>query len=190
MKTAVMTRIGVVASVLLLAVSGFAGKKKDKAPLPAIVASAQYVAIVPLTADGRADFFSTQVTPQDRQAAYALQQNLLSWKRYHYVLRPEDADIVIAVRAGRLASAYAGPQIGIGNNGPSIGQRRTSAPRGGVIGGDAGASDDTMLILIGHDPDSAPVWIHQQSQGLQGSQPLFQQFKKDVEKTDHVLAQK
>jgi hypothetical protein len=190
MTGAAMKRVGVVVSVLVLAASGLAGKKKQKSPLPAIVARAQYVAIVPLTADGHADFFSTQVTPEDRRAAYALQQNLLSWNRYHYVLRPEDADLVIAVRAGRLGSAYAGPQIGIGNNGPSIGPRRTSLGHGGVIGGDAGPSDDSMVVFVGHDPDSAPVWIRGQWQGLEGNQPLFQQFKKDIEKTDQVLAQK
>jgi hypothetical protein len=185
-----MKRMAVFATVLVLVVSGFAGKKKEKTPLPAVVARAQYVAIVPLTADGHADFFSSQVTPEDRQAAYALQQNLLTWNRYHYVIRAEDADIVIAVRAGRLGSAYAGPRIGIGDNGPLGTQRRTSVSHGGVIGGDAGPSDDSMVVFAGHDPDFAPVWMHGQSQGLRGNQPLFQQFKKDVEKTDQVLAQK
>ena len=76
-------------------------KKHDDVP-----AAFQYAHFIYVEAfDG--DVMKPGLLPADRQAIYDVQDSLRDWNRYTIVLRREEADIVLAVRTGRIASAQA-----------------------------------------------------------------------------------
>ncbi|MEO8725574.1 MAG: hypothetical protein ABI383_05580 [Acidobacteriaceae bacterium] len=196
MKRAALV-IAFVAAVTSVAVG------KDRAPVPAIITNARFVAILPLTADSRADWFnSINVNPDDRAAADAIFAALQKWHRYQYTLNPRDADIVIAVRAGRRAEVNGGVALPDANI--HIGDPRTEGSSRGngpdsedpnsrirpAIGVDTGPAEDTMAVFAGHDTDHPALWIREQRDGLQGKLPLFESFKKDVEKSDPTPSKK
>src|SRR5690349_355489 len=95
---------------LLLVLQGYA-----KAPsIPALVLHAKYVALGYETAEGFIaetdfrSFASTKVLPDDRQAIVNIYDALNKWKRYTITIDPTWADMLIAVRSGRLASGTGG----------------------------------------------------------------------------------
>ena len=47
-----------------------------------------------------------------------------------------------------------------------------------------------MAIFVSASGDSAPLWIRSKSRGLQGTMPLFDQFRKDVEKSEQTIEKK
>lgn len=181
--------------LLLAAVTSFAGGKSHT-PVPAVVTHARFVAILPLTADSRADWYnSVNVSPEDRAAADAVLAALQKWHRYQYTLNPKDADIVIAVRAGRRAEVTSGVRLPDANIhiGSSRAERTSpeNDPNDGIrtgVGMNAGPAEDTMAVFAGHDTESAALWIRERHDGLQDKLPLFESFKKDVEKSDAILS--
>jgi hypothetical protein len=184
-------------AALLVSANTFAQKKKT--PVPAIIAKARYVAILPLGADSRVDWYNSMtVNPGDRAAADAIYAALQKWHHYQYTLNPKDADIVIAVRAGRRAEVNTGVRlpdanIHIGSSPNERSPRGTTDANTGIrpgVGADVGPAEDTMAVFVGHDTDSSPLWIREQRDGLQDKLPLFEAFKKDVEKTDQILEKK
>lgn len=178
----------------LIAMTSFAGGKSHT-PVPAVITHARFVAILPLTADSRADWYnSVSVSPEDRAAADAVFSALQKWHRYQYTLNPKDADIVIAVRAGRRAEVTSGVRLPDANihlgNSRSERTSPTNEPNDGIrtgVGVNAGPAEDTMAVFVGHNTQDAALWIREQHDGLQDKLPLFESFKKDVEKTDAIL---
>lgn len=186
-----MRSLAVVTLALLL--SAFAGKKKT--PVPAVITHARYVCILPLSADTHINYFSPNLTPQDRRVLYAVDSEVRRWKRYIVVIDPKDADIILAARAGRSATVNIGAtvpdvNIGVGRRPPTATTLPATQRRGITTGVEAGPAEDTLAVFIGHSTDAASPWMHRQPHGLEGDLPLLKAFEKDVAKTDQTLGVK
>ena len=169
---------------LLLVLQGYA-----KAPsIPALVLQARYVALGYETAEGFIaetdfrSFASTKVQPDDRQAIANIYDALSKWKRYTITINPAEADVLIAVRTGRVAAATGGIRVGTGGIDPTTG-RRTSSSIGPVFGAEAGPADDYLAVYQADDGrEAARLWVATQHDGLVGKNPpLFKNFKDEVE---------
>ena len=77
---------------------------KDKTIMPAIVTHATYVMVT--TYNG--DELSPRVTPDDRQAISDVKAALQKWGRYSLVYTPNEAELLIVVRTGRLVEGHGG----------------------------------------------------------------------------------
>lgn len=169
---------------LLLVLQGYA-----KAPnIPALVLQARYVALGYETAEGFIaemdfrSFASTKIEPTDRQAISNIYDALSRWKRYTITINPADADMLIAVRSGRLAAGTGGVRVGTGGVDPTTG-RRTSTSIGPVFGAEVGPPDDYLAVYQADDGrEAARLWVATQHDGLVGKNPpLFKNFKDEVE---------
>ena len=151
---------------------------------PAQLAVARYVALgydrgdrfVPET-DVRAEAF-----PEERAALQAIREGLERWGKYVVVVRPAEAELLIAVRKGRLVSFGGGIRTG----GPSSG----SAPGGAVgIGPSAGvqvSSPDDMIEAFDARSGSL-IWRGMKPNGLVGAgPPLFESFQAEVAKAERA----
>ena len=165
----------------VLAVQGYA---KDPA-LNAQVLHATYVALGYETAQGfisefdEQAFISAKILPADRQALTNVHDGLDKWKRYTITTEPRQAEMLIAVRSGRVASVNGGVRIG---SVPVI----AGAPRGGVgpvFGGEAGPPNDYLAVYAADKGrEGARLWVKSEDDGLVGKNPpLFVHFKDDVE---------
>jgi hypothetical protein len=165
-----------------------------KSNIPAELGQATYVALGYETTSGfvsENDLDERRILPQDREALDNVRQALRKWKKYIISTNPDVAEILIAVRSGRVASADGGVRVHRG----SIG----STTIGTVVGADAGPSDDYLAVYdadhggrSAEKPDSVfesnhtregPVlWRATAEGGLGGDDPsLFERFKKDVD---------
>jgi hypothetical protein len=138
------------------------------------------------------DPFDPKIISDDRRAAGDIQNKINEWKRFTLVYRKEDADIVIAVRAAGRIRANAGihvenrrqdrNRVPPGTYDPS---QPTSTSVGPILTADAGPKDDLFSVYDAADyPSSAVLWRKEQKNGLSyPTIPLFEQFKKDIEKT-------
>ena len=100
---------------------------------PALLAEARYVA---LGYDHGAGFVSEtdvrqDVLDEEREALQRIRSGLEQWDRYVIVVRPEQADLLIAIRKGRRASFGGGVSIGGPSSGrPAAARRDRSDGRG------------------------------------------------------------
>jgi hypothetical protein len=126
-----------------------------------------------------------RVLPEDRERLAALRAELERWGRYKVVVRPEQAELVVAIRVGRQATMGGGGYVG--GTPPS----RPGFPPGigsppGAEGGFGRAelsSSQDVLAVYGSLSLGTPLWRGQSSGGLKGSPPpLFARFRSDVEK--------
>jgi len=148
-------------------------------PVPAEVLQARYVA---LGYDRGSGFLSeTEVArsaedalPQEREALDAIRQQIEEWGKYVITLRPQDAQLLIAVRAGRLVSV--GGRTPIGGR---PGQPGAAAPTTGG-GVEVSSPDDMLEIFDAHG--GRLLWRAMGKGGLSGDPPaLFSQFRTSVE---------
>jgi hypothetical protein len=146
------------------------------------VAHARFVMVT--TENG--DPFDPVIDAQDRRAAGDIQNKITQWKTFTLVYRKEEADIVIAVRTAGRVRAITGVHISNHKQGPgSTDPRDTSTTVAPILTADASsAKEDLLSVYDAHDyPTSAILWRRQQQDGLGSPKvPLFEQFKKDVEK--------
>jgi len=165
-------------SIVVLVVQGYA-----KDAVSALLLQARYVALGYETADGflgeweTEAFTSAKILPEDRQALAHLSAALKKWNRHIVTVEPQQAEILIAVRAGRLASAGGGIRVHTGSidpNGRGIGS---------VVGVEAGPPHDYLAVYQADDGREGPrLWRKSEEGGLAGSDPaLFESFKNDVE---------
>lgn len=198
-------------TLLLLAATCVAGstawaKSPKKAETTHILCPARYVYVA--TMDG--DIMSPEVIPEDRDAVSRVEDQLRDWKRLIEVYKPQESDVVLIVRTGRLATAKGavGAHVGrvppIGGNpatrdpsdasqGPDAPASRTNAPYGPVgnggwigAGGDVGPPDDLLAVYQkpGDVNSQSPLWRKTEKDGLDGpAVPLFGQFRKDIDNT-------
>ena len=155
--------------------------------VPAQLALARYVC---LGYDMGQGFMSEQqsisqpydVYPEDRQALDTVREALHRWGKYVITTRPEDAELLIAVRFGRRGGGGAGVGgAGLGGNGGGRGQF------GSLGSGQAELSSNEDLLTIYESRGGragAALW-RQQGHGLfAGSPPrAFAEFQADVEAT-------
>ncbi len=158
-------------AVLLVLLACAPGSSQSKRIVPKLIVTARYVLVTTYYGSE----FSPNVIPEDRRAVADIQQAVQKWRRYQLVYRAENADLILVVRKGRLASVT--PQIGIGSSHPD-GTRRSIG-----IGAEAGPANDWLAIYDAHSGiDSPPLWQATQREGLNPPDlSLFKRFKEEVE---------
>ena len=172
MRTAIRAlpcAVGLAASLAILAPA--------EAGAPAQLALARYVALGYDLGDG---FVSdtdvrAEVQPEERAALQAIRARLEEWGKYVEVVRPGDAELLIAVRKGRLVSLGGGV--------------RTGRPGAGPIGTGPGfgaqlSSPDDMIEVFDARGGSL-IWRGMKPNGLSGAgPPLFDSFRAEVAKAE------
>jgi hypothetical protein len=92
-------------------------------------------------------------------------------------MRPDQAELLVAVRAGRRASLEAG--VRIGGNRPAPGVAGIGSTTGSSYRGEVSSRDDILSVYDG----STLIWRQQRAGGFSGSSPtLFEDLKADVER--------
>ena len=171
-----------VALSLLMAPGLVAGPRQ----VPARLAQARYVALAydmgdSMLSESEALARPARVLPEDREALNSVRNLIEKWGRYVITTRPAQAELLIAVRTGRRASAEAGVRIG--------GRRQGTTPAGSAATGasyglEVSSTDDMLSVYDASGGGAgAPLWREQRPGGFSGSAPtLFDDFKADVEK--------
>ncbi len=146
---------------------------------PALLSEARYVA---LGYDRGQGFVSetdvrVEVLTEEREALQRIRAGLEQWGRYVVVVRPEQADLLIAIRKGRAVS-FGG---GIGVGGPPSGR---PGPVGLAPTGGAEVSSPEDMIEV-FEKTGSLVWRGMKANGLLGSgPPLWEAFRAAVAKAD------
>lgn len=167
------------ALAFLLAPSLFGGPNK----VPARLTQARYVALAYDLGDSTLSEWEALAKParvlsEDREALNGVRSSIEKWGRYVITTRPAQAELLIAVRTGRRASAEAGVRIGGRRQG--TGATGSGATTGSSYGIEASAGDDVLSV---YEASGGPLlWREQRPGGLSRSSPtLFDDFKADVE---------
>jgi hypothetical protein len=164
--------------VLVLSPLAFAGPDK----VPARLAQARYVALAydlgdSLLSESEALAKPARVLPEDREALNSVRNMIEKWGRYVITTRPAQAELLIAVRAGRRASLEASARTG--GNRAAPGAAGAGSTTGSSYRGEASSGDDMLSVYDG----GAVIWREQRAGGLSGRSPaLFEDFKADVER--------
>jgi len=170
-------------SLVLIVASALQAKKRDKDPtagFPRVLLHARFVYVTSFTGGQ----FKISTYPEDRAAIDTVQEAIQKWGRYTLVYKPEEADLIINVRAGRELEASAGlrtasapPPTGTGVN--------TST--GGMWGASIGPADDYIEILTPIPTErldlsrATIVWNRTRHNGLGQGAPLIQEFRKEAD---------
>jgi hypothetical protein len=173
----------IVLLLILLPTIAMAQKKPKKPDLSAVFATARYIYVESM--DG--DAFKPGLYPGDRQAIADVEDALRQWNRYALAVRREEAELVIVVRKGRLASSrlHGGIGGGTGPQAPQIpGQQN---PRGTTMGTETevGPVEDLLKVymLTSDGQLGAQIWTRSLDDGLNAPQlALFRQFRAAVER--------
>jgi hypothetical protein len=98
-------------SVVVLSSGQSTGQSKKHAP-SAMLASAQYVFVEPYSgSDIPAATVNPHVSAEDREAVGNVQNAILQWGQFKLAARRSEADLLVFIRKGRLASANGGVRI-------------------------------------------------------------------------------
>jgi hypothetical protein len=119
---------------------------------------------------------------EERDALEAIRRDLEKWGRYSVTTRPEQAEILIAVRVGRRGTL----EVGMGTNNPDgrragPGGNRTVSSR--TIGGQLSSNEDRIAVYeaVGGRP-GIRLWSAAEAGGLAGSPPrLYKSFREEIE---------
>lgn len=190
-----MKLVTTIAAVVLIAapLALAKDKKKDNKP-SALFSTAQYVYVQ--AEDG--PMMDPNLLPEDRQAISDVLDALQDWNRYVITYNRSEADLVIKVRKGRLATAG----LRAGAMGPPYGQGRGSSQdpadpsnpnrngsgigRGVGVGSEAGPPDDTLRVFSAM-PDGklsgSPIWWREMADGLDAPDVrLLRSLRSEVER--------
>lgn len=169
-----------VAMTLAAAAAASAGPKH----VPAQIAQARYVCLGYDTgerflSEREAISMPQDVYPEDRRALDAIRDGLQKWGRYVITVRPDQAELLIAVRAGRRAGATVGVGVGRGGGRGGLGAL------GGIGGGQVSSADDMLTIYESNAGRvGAQLWRVKGSGALSGSPPrALEEFRADVDRT-------
>ena len=175
--------------LVLIPVLGLAQQKTNKHnEVPAIFQSAHYIFVEAV--DG--DAMKPGLYPEDRQAIFDVQDGLRDWNRYALATRRQEADLVLVVRKGRLASAQTRAGVSLPSRFPPSGNPTQGHPPGQTgdqdgIGAAAEVGPDIDILrvyLLSSDGKlMGPVWSRQIQDGLEApSVVLLQQLRTAVER--------
>lgn len=122
---------------------------------------------------------SADILPEERAALQRIRENLERWGKYQIVVRPGQAELLIAVRKGRLGSV--GGSVRLGQPGSS---RPIPVPGAGSGAGGELSSPQDMLEVF--DANGVTLlWRGMKTNGLHGAgPPLFEAFQADVAKAE------
>lgn len=176
MRTLVPALVTVVASAVssALSVPAVAGP-------PAQLAVARYVAL----GYDRGDRFVSEyevreeILPEEREALQRIREGIEQWGKYQIVVRPGQAELLIAVRKGRLVSVGGGVPIG----GPSGGRTGGPAGLGSLAGAEISSPDD--MIEVFDAAGGSLIWRGMKPNGLSGAgPPLWDSFRAEVTRAE------
>jgi hypothetical protein len=161
----------------VLTLSSFLHAQTGIKPLPKLVVQAKYVLVT--TYQGY-NLASPDVMPDDREAVVAVQNAVKKWGRYQLAYRPEDADLILLVRKGRVVATQ--PQMRVGKS------SATPWEVAGAVPVDAGDSRDMLALFESNvGLDGPALWRSFTAGGLDGpTLPLVQQLRKAVEESAKV----
>ena len=171
--------------LVLLLTSALVGQKREKDPttgFPRAMLHAQYVYVTSMTGGE----FNISTYPEDRAAIGTVQDALQKWGRYTLVYKPEDAELIFNVRAGRQLEARAGVRVTAGSAPPSTGTQATTSI-GEMVGANVGPADDYVEVLMPIPTDKLEVsratllWRRTRHNGLVDGAPLIQEFRKEAD---------
>lgn len=174
--------------VLIPALAITQQKAKKHNDVPAIFQSAHFILVEAM--DG--DALKPGLNPADRQAIFDVQDGLRDWNRYALANRRQEADVVLVVRKGRIASAQARtgvsppsrfPGSSNPNQGRAPGQAGDPDSMGGAV--DVGSENDMLRVYMvdGNGKLAGPIWTRELPDGLEGpSVALLQQLRTAVER--------
>ena len=180
MKKRVLSTLGV---LLVLASGAYA----RAARVPAEISRARYVA---LGYDTGSSFVSERegneqpdkVLREDLDALHALRDQLENWDKYVVVERPEQAEILFVVRAGRRAVLGAGVPLRGGASGPGGGPAGAASSGVTSYGGQLSSQGDMLTIYEARNGrPGMQLWRETHSAGFPSR--LFDQFKADVQRS-------
>src|SRR5215469_2668630 len=197
----------------LLSCISFA-KKKNKQELPDLVLNAQNVFVVIHPDAGEPVTNPTA----NRTAQENVENALTKWGRFHLVMSPQTADLVIAVRKGhasgptiRNSPADDRPVILQPNDGavrigaqqgrppgisdPGLGpQDRGPQDRGPHISNEIGSSEDSFEVYLGgveYPLDASPIWRYIGKNALDApTVAAVSQFRKAIDESEKQRQQK
>jgi hypothetical protein len=173
-----------VVSVVALSSGQSTGPTKKHAP-SAILASAQYVFVEPYSgSDIPTATVDPHVSAEDREAVGNVQNAILQWSQYKLAVRRSEADLIVFIRKGRLASANGGVRVHIGTSNPAPGAPSQTDAAAAPLGGAEVGPDQDILWVYSLDPDgklTGPIWQKTLKDGLEAPQlVLFEKFKEAV----------
>jgi hypothetical protein len=178
-----MRRACVSLGLLLLLTSALQAQKRDKDPtagFPRALLNARFVFVTSMTGGE----FNISTYPEDRAAIDTVQDALQKWGRYTLVYKPEDAELIFNVRAGRQLEARAGVRGTAGSAPPSAGTRVTTSI-GEIVGTSVGPADDYVEILMPIPTDRLNVshatllWKRAHHNGFGDGAPLIKEFREE-----------
>lgn len=170
-------------SLVLILASALQAKKRDKDPtasFPRALLNARYVYVTSFTGGE----FNLSTYPEDRAAIEMAQEALEKWGFYILVYKPDEADLIFNVRAGREVEARAGVRVGSASPPPGPGG---NTGIGGMAGASVGPKDDYVEILMPTlterlDLSRAMIlWNRELHKGLGPGAPLIQEFRKEAD---------
>ncbi|MES1211042.1 MAG: hypothetical protein ABUL63_01780, partial [Acidobacteriota bacterium] len=180
MKNKVLSTLG----VLLVLASGAYARAGQ---VPEQISRARYVA---LGYDTGASFLTERegneqadkLLREDLDALRALRDHLENWDKYVVVDRPEEAEILFVVRAGRRAVLGVGVPLRGSASSPAGGPAGAASPSVTSYGGQLSSQGDMLTIYEarGGRP-GIQLWRETHSAGFPSR--LFDQFKADVERS-------
>jgi hypothetical protein len=172
----------------VLALSAAAGTSGAAATdkMPALLERARYVALGYDLGDGfvsadRIALVSAGTLEDERRAIESIRKDLEKWGRFVVTDRPEQADILIAVRVGRRAALEAGR--GAGNRGVSRGESGGSrVVSNRTIGAQLSSNDDRVDVYeAASGRPGIRLWSGAAVGGLAGTPPrLYTSFREEV----------
>jgi hypothetical protein len=178
-----MRRAYVCWGLVLVMASALQAQKRGKDPtagFPRALLSARFVYVTSMTGGE----FNISTDPEDRSAIDTVQDALQKWGRYTLVYKPEDADLIFNVRAGRLVEALAGVTAGTAQPPGGTGM---PASVGGMVGAGVGPPDDYVEILMPIPTErlnvsrATPLWKRAHHNGFGDGAPLIQEFRKEAD---------
>jgi hypothetical protein len=126
--------------------------------------------------------------PAEQRALRAVREEFRRWGRYTVVARPEEADLLVAIRLGRAASHSGVIGNGASNGSGGLGGAFDSGGgvrRGSSYNVDTSADDDMLVVYDGVEGRVGKrLWRASKEDGLAGDPPaLVAKFRTDVERT-------
>jgi len=182
-------RISAFALLLTLMALSPAADAASKSKTPALLERARYVALGYDLGDGFVSAaniaaVADNTTADERRAIEDIRGDLEKWGRYVVVDHPEDAEILLVVRAGRrgrLEASGGGEQRSrvVSRGEPANGRIVSSR----TVGVELSSNDDRVDVYeADHGRPGIRLWSGAQVGGMAGSPPrLYKSFREEVE---------